>query len=35
MEIVAHLGRLHGDAAGTAAAVVGVMVLLAYWILKN
>lgn len=35
MEIVAELGRLHQDAALTMGAVVAVVVLVAYWILKT
>jgi hypothetical protein len=35
MEILAHLGRMTGDATGTVAAVVVLMVVMAYWILKT
>jgi hypothetical protein len=35
VELLAHLGRLTGDAAGAVAAVVALMVVMAYWILKT
>lgn len=34
IDLLAKLGRLHHDAATTMAAVVGMVVLMAYWILK-
>lgn len=35
MEIVAQLGRFNQDAAQTMGAVVAVVVLLAYWIVRG
>jgi hypothetical protein len=35
IELIAKLGRLSGDAAMSVAAVVLVLVVMAYWILKT
>ena len=35
VEILAQLGRLNHDAAGSIAAVVALMILMAYWILRT
>lgn len=35
VEILARLGHFNGDAAQTVGAMVAVMVVLAYWILKT
>jgi len=35
VEILAQLGHLHASAAATAAAVLALLVVMAYWILRT